>query len=171
MDLSHAVPEIGVAPPSRLRPASVPHPSRQGARAVHAALTRRVARFARPKGTRPMPRPTSADTRRAEKYHELALTVRDLEADLRWGFDNSPRIPRAWFEIAQRPVVPQKAKLTLRIDEDIVAFLRATGVGHLSRMNAVLRVFMLARLAGVVTGAESVRYQPTLEEEEMTLRR
>ena len=118
-----------------------------------------------------MPRPTSADPRRAEKYHELALTVRDLEADLRWGFDDSPRIPRAWFEIAQRPVVPQKAKLTLRIDEDIVAFFRATGRGHLSRMNAVLRVFMLARLAGVVTGAESVRYQPTLEEEEMTLRR
>jgi hypothetical protein len=118
-----------------------------------------------------MTRPTRADTTRAARYHELALNLRDLETDLRWGLADSPRIPQAWFEIATRPDVPAKSKLTLRIDDDVVAFFRATGRGHLSRMNAVLRSFMLARLAGVVTGAESVRYQPTLEEEEKSLRR
>ena len=38
-------------------------------------------------------------------------------------------------------------------------------------MNAVLRTFMLARLAGVVTGPESVRYAPSLEDQAYSLRR
>ena len=35
------------------------------------------------------------------------------------------------------------------------------GAGHLPRMNAVLRSFMYARLAGVVKGPEAVAYGPT----------
>jgi plasmid stabilization system protein ParE len=35
----------------------------------------------------------------------------------------------------------------------------------------VLRTFMLARLAGVVTGPESVRYSPSLEDQAKALRR
>jgi hypothetical protein len=34
---------------------------------------------------------------------------------------------------------------------------RAVGAVYLTRMNAVLRTFMLARLAGLVTGPEDVR--------------
>ncbi|WP_425466246.1 BrnA antitoxin family protein [Ostreiculturibacter nitratireducens] len=57
------------------------------------------------------------------------------------------------------------------MDADVVAFFRAMGRGHLTRMNAVLRTFMLARLAGLVTGPEEVRYEPSHEEEMMKLRR
>lgn len=57
--------------------------------------------------------------------------------------------------------MPKKTKLTLRLDADVVAFFRTMGMGHLTRMNAVLRAFMLARLAGVVAGPESVDYAPT----------
>ena len=39
------------------------------------------------------------------------------------------------------------------------------------RMNAVLRTFMLARLAGVVTGPESVGYSPSLDDQAYSLRR
>ena len=45
------------------------------------------------------------------------------------------------------------------------------GAGYLTRINAVLRTFMLARLAGVVTGPEGVSYAPSLEDEARTLRR
>ena len=51
--------------------------------------------------------------------------------------------------------------MTLRVDEDVVRFFKAMGRGHLTRMNAVLRAFMQARLAGVVKGPEDVEYQPT----------
>lgn len=118
-----------------------------------------------------MTRPTRAETERARAYHDLATTMRGLEEDLRWGLEGSLRIPEGWRRIALQPAVPRKVKLTLRVDEDVAAFFRTMGMGHLTRMNAVLRTFMLARLAGVVTGPESVRYSPTHREEVGQLRR
>lgn len=117
------------------------------------------------------PRQTRAEKDRLAAYHELAETMRGLEADLRWGLEGSLRIPHQWHEIAARPGVPTKRQVTIRLDEDILAFFRAMGAGHLTRINAVLRTFMLARLAGVVTGAESVTYAPDPEEEIAMLKR
>ena len=97
-------------------------------------------------------------------YHHLGCTLRDLESDLRWGLDGSARIPAAWADIARGPVVPFKTAVTIRLDEDVARFFRAMGRGHLTRMNAVLRAFMLARLAGVVPGPEDVAYAPTPDE-------
>lgn len=118
-----------------------------------------------------MPALTKAERDRAIAYHGLACTMRDLEADLRWGLNDSLRLPRAWFEMLREPAVPRKVKLTLRLDEDVIAFFRAMGIGHLTRMNNVLRAFMLTRLAGVASGPEMVGYRPTPEEEERSLRR
>jgi BrnA antitoxin of type II toxin-antitoxin system len=114
---------------------------------------------------------TKADRDRAIAYHRLACTMRDLEADLRWGLNDSGRLPRAWFQMLREPVVAGKRKLTLRVDEDILSFFRAMGPGYLTRMNNVLRAFMLTRLAGVASGPEMVGYRPTAEEEERSLRR
>ncbi|MCY1126578.1 BrnA antitoxin family protein [Frigidibacter sp. RF13] len=118
-----------------------------------------------------MPALTKAERDRAIAYHDLACTMRDLEADLRWGLNGSLRIPRDWQEMLREPALPRKVKLTLRLDEDVVAFFRAMGGFHLTRMNRVLRSFMLTRLAGVATGPEMVGYRPTAEEEERSLRR
>ena len=42
-------------------------------------------------------------------------------------------------------VYPQpKAPISLRVDEDVLAWFRANGPGYQSRMNAVLRKFMTA---------------------------
>ena len=98
-------------------------------------------------------------------YNQLAGNLRGLESDLRWGLKDSDRIPAAWADIAAEPDCPCKEKLTLRVDEDVLRFFRATGQGYLTRMNKVLRTYMLARLAGVVQGAEGAVPQPTLEEE------
>lgn len=121
--------------------------------------------------TRPAPALTKAERDRAIAYHRLARTMRELEADLRWGLTDSLRIPAAWHEMLREPAAARKAKLTLRVDEDVAAFFRAMGPGHLARMNAVLRAFMLTRLAGVATGPEAVGYRPTPEEEAQSLRR
>lgn len=93
-------------------------------------------------------------------FHQLGQVLRDLETDLRWKLDGSVRIPAEWHQIAQGRQEPAKAKVTLRIDADVIAFFRSMGQGHLTRMNAVLRAFMLARLAEVVKGEAEYRLSP-----------
>ena len=43
-----------------------------------------------------------------------------------------------------------EARAPLRLDAGVAAWFRAAGPGHLTRMNAVLRCYMLAREAEVV---------------------
>lgn len=105
-----------------------------------------------------MPRPPATKT----AYHHLAQTLRDLETDLRWGLEGSPRIPADWHRIAQEVGPPPKQRVTLRLDADVLQFFRSMGGGHLTRMNAVLRAFMLARLAEVVKAAD---YAPSPDDE------
>lgn len=93
-------------------------------------------------------------------FHQLGQVLRDLETDLRWKLSGSVRIPAEWFQIAQSRHQPAKAKVTLRIDEDVIRFFRSMGQGHLTRMNAVLRAFMLARLAEVVKAEPEYQLSP-----------
>ncbi|MCZ8208866.1 MAG: BrnA antitoxin family protein [Hyphomonadaceae bacterium] len=37
------------------------------------------------------------------------------------------------------------ASPTIRVDDDVLQWFKAQGRGHLSRMNAVLRAYMLSR--------------------------
>jgi uncharacterized protein (DUF4415 family) len=58
-----------------------------------------------------------------------------------------PEMGEDFFKTA-RLVMPTgggKQAVSLRVDEDVVAWFRAQGKGHLSRMNAVLRAYMLAQ--------------------------
>lgn len=109
--------------------------------------------------------PTVTETRQRAAFHHLAGVMRELEADLRWGLRDSERIPRDWHRIAAEDQVPCKTKVTLRLDDDVLRFFRSMGRGHLTRINAVLRSFMLARLAGVVKGAAEVDYSHDLRAE------
>lgn len=110
------------------------------------------------------PAPSRLELMRSH-YNHLAVELRGLEVDLRWGLDGSDRIPKAWSDIAFEPFCPTKQKLSMRVDEDVLRFFRATGQGYLTRMNKVLRTYMLARLAGVVQGAERAKPAPLLGEE------
>jgi len=110
--------------------------------------------------------PTKAQTDFA--FHQLGQVLRDLETDLRWKLDGSVRIPAEWHDIAQSREQPLKTKITLRVDQDVARFFRAMGQGHLTRMNAVLRAFMLARLAEVVKA--EARYEMTPKEVEHRVR-
>ncbi len=61
-----------------------------------------------------------------------------------------PEMDEAFFATA-RLVMPSgtsKKAVSLRVDEDVLDWFKAQGKGHLSRMNAVLRAFMLANRAG-----------------------
>lgn len=102
-----------------------------------------------------------AEAERRRHYHWLADVLRDLETDLRRGLKHSPLIPEDWHEIARRAPAPVKRKVTLRLDADVEAFFRAFGPGHMTRINAVLRSFMLARQAELLPGAEQTDYAMT----------
>jgi uncharacterized protein (DUF4415 family) len=118
---------------------------------------------------RPTPPPMRPTQTRLElfntHYNHMATQLRGLEFDLRWGMEGTDRIPAAWADIAMEPYHPLKERLTLRVDEDVLRFFRATGRGYLTQMNKVLRTYMLARLAGVVKGAERDRPYPLVVEE------
>ena len=43
---------------------------------------------------------------------------------------------------------PAKRQLTMRLDEDVIAWFRAQGTGYQTRMNAVLRCYMEAHKSG-----------------------
>ena len=61
-----------------------------------------------------------------------------------------PEMDEEFFATA-RLVMPSgtsKKAVSLRVDEDVLDWFKAQGKGHLSRMNAVLRAYMLTNRAG-----------------------
>jgi uncharacterized protein (DUF4415 family) len=58
------------------------------------------------------------------------------------------RAPPLWNRVdTDFPTQPKRVRVTLRLDEDVLAWFRAQGVGHQARMNAALRAYMLFKLA------------------------
>ncbi len=57
-----------------------------------------------------------------------------------------PELDESFFEKARLvlPAGAAKKTVTLRMDEDVLEWFRSHGKGHLTRMNAVLRAYMLA---------------------------
>jgi uncharacterized protein (DUF4415 family) len=84
--------------------------------------------------------------------------MRRLEWDLHNTIEATGRIPEAWHEIAQATPRSVKAKVTLRLETDVVKFFRSMGPDYGPRINDVLRSYMHARLAGVIRGAETLNH-------------
>lgn len=73
--------------------------------------------------------------------YELDLWRRQNEMKLR-------NIPEGWHHIEREiPCTPKKAKVTMNLDADMLRWFRAMGKGYQSRVNAILRVYMLAVLS------------------------
>lgn len=101
---------------------------------------------------------TKLTSKQRANYHYMADAMRRLEWDLHHHIEATSRIPREWHDIAKERQAKGKVQLTIRLDEDVVRFFKSMGAGHLPRMNAVLRSYMHARLAGVLKGAETVDF-------------
>ena len=74
----------------------------------------------------------------------------DSEIDL----SDIPELTEKFWENAVRNPYyrPVKQQLTVRLDADVVAWLRRQGKGYQTRMNAVLRDAMVGELKGRKTG-------------------
>ena len=108
-----------------------------------------------------MTRMTRAEAAERAAYHHLGDTLKSLEAALNEGLQGGGFIPEDWRAVTQAAPEPPRARLSLRLDEDVLKFFRLMGVNYQGRINQVLRAFMLARLARVLPGPEDVVYRPS----------
>lgn len=99
-----------------------------------------------------------AEEQRRVNYHYMADAMRMLEWDLHQRLMEELRIPAEWHEIAREKGQSKKTRVTIRLDEEVVTFFRSTGVDWQPRLNRVLSVWMHARLAGMIRGAETMDY-------------
>lgn len=90
-----------------------------------------------------------------ENFFYMSEAMRRLEWDLHHTIEATSRIPEEWHEIARRPHPQPTERVTIRLERDVVKFMRSMGSGYGPRINAVLRSYMHARLAGVIGGAET----------------
>ena len=63
--------------------------------------------------------------------------LRDEDID----YSDIPALDEAFFEKARVVVPPGKKQLTIRLDADVLAWLKAQGKGYQSRINAILRMY------------------------------
>lgn len=76
-----------------------------------------------------------------KRLDEIAA-IRDEDIDL----SDIPELDARFFERA-RLVMPggaAKKTVTMRLDQDVLDWFKGQGKGHLTRMNAVLRAYMLS---------------------------
>ncbi len=68
--------------------------------------------------------------------------IQDEEID----FSDIPEQGEEFFRNARLVMPPQgtKTAVSIRVDTDVLDWFKAQGAGHLTRMNAVLRAYMLA---------------------------
>ncbi|MEA1940703.1 MAG: BrnA antitoxin family protein [Pseudomonadota bacterium] len=84
------------------------------------------------------------DLKLDEKARREIEALRDLP-DEEIDFSDIPELDEAWFAEAEVWTPPAKKQITLRLDEDIVAYFKEQGKGYQTRMNAVLRAFVDAK--------------------------
>lgn len=82
------------------------------------------------------------------KWHRLrAMSDDDVRAAVAGDPDAAPIVAEKWFETARlvMPAERDKVAVSLRLDQDVVSWFKRDGRGYQTRINAVLRAFMLQR--------------------------
>ena len=83
-----------------------------------------------------------------KRKRELTKLARRPDSEIDYS-DIPPLTERFWRNAMRNPLYrPVKKQVTLRIDADILAWLRQQGKGYQSRLNSLLRSAMIERLRG-----------------------
>ena len=77
---------------------------------------------------------------------EIAVLAKKTDREI--DYSDIPRIPAALLERAVRAGLyrPVKRQLSVRIDADVLAWLKSHGKGYHSRLNEILRTVMVEEL-------------------------
>jgi len=68
-------------------------------------------------------------------------TMRDVEID----YSDIPRLGKSFWKGAKLVLPEPKDRLTIRIDHDVVEWLKKQGGGYQTRINVILRSYMIAQ--------------------------
>ncbi|MCP5004911.1 MAG: BrnA antitoxin family protein [Planctomycetes bacterium] len=67
--------------------------------------------------------------------------IKDKDID----YSDIPELDKNFWAKAELQVPEKKERITVRIDHDILEWLKDQGPGYQTRMNAILRQYMLAK--------------------------
>ncbi|MEL6618721.1 MAG: BrnA antitoxin family protein [Pseudomonadota bacterium] len=85
-------------------------------------------------------------TARTEMIYELERLQDELE--IHW---LNPSLPDDWTGMESAdPIDPDRTRVTLRLDSDMLRWFRKLGPGYQRRINRVLRVYWLALVCGQI---------------------
>ena len=65
----------------------------------------------------------------------------DTMSDANIDYSDIPALDEAFFRDARVVVPPAKKQLTVRLDADVLEWLRGQGKGYQTRINAILRAY------------------------------
>jgi uncharacterized protein (DUF4415 family) len=84
----------------------------------------------------------------ARQQREIAALAAKPESEI--DFSDIPRLSDNFFKNAVRNPFyrPVKQQLTVRLDADVIAWLRTKGKGYQTRLNRLLREVMLKEVSG-----------------------
>jgi uncharacterized protein (DUF4415 family) len=66
--------------------------------------------------------------------------MRDKEID----YSDIPKLDKSFWQTAKLTMPEPKDRLTIRVDRDVVEWLKRKGSGYQTRINAILRSYMVA---------------------------
>lgn len=75
-------------------------------------------------------KPTKSDLKRIDAMKDEDIDYSDI-----------PEVDAAFFESARVVVPPGKKQVTVRLDSDVLAWLKDQGKGYQTRINAILRAY------------------------------
>jgi uncharacterized protein (DUF4415 family) len=92
-------------------------------------------------------RTTSKARSRGTTDFKRVRAMRDADID----FSDIPRLGKSFWKNARLVMPEPKDRLTIRVDRDVVKWLKKNGPGYQTRINAILRSFMEAQAGRSVT--------------------
>ena len=70
------------------------------------------------------------------------LTDEEIEQAVREDPDQE-LLDEEWFRTAELVVPGEKKRITMRVDQDVISYFKRKGRGYQTRMNAVLKAYVL----------------------------
>lgn len=85
---------------------------------------------------------SAKNTKKKSKTNWKKLkSLKDKDID----FTDVPELDNAFFRNAELRLPQSKSTITIRLDHDVLTWLKAKGKGYQTRINAILRMFMEAQ--------------------------
>lgn len=72
-----------------------------------------------------------------------ALTDEEIEQAVAEDPDAPELLDAEWFRTAELVVPGEKKRITMRVDQDVVDYFKRKGHGYQTRMNAVLKAYVM----------------------------